>query len=160
MKSIWLVAALVASLVLNVAAIGAFVYLRLARQRPRFALLKEMRPEHRREILALRNEFESRVDSLRRELDQAQHELAMLLRPEADPTKAGVLIDRIGAIHGELTRTAFDYTRLMGERLPPKAQERLFRGFERHYGRPEPPRPGPRWRRPGPRPQRFHGRGR
>ena len=78
---IGLAVALAASVAVNAAAVGTFLAKR-ARRSHRFSstMLRGSDPEARRQVRELMRGLEKDVDSLRKELNREQHELALLLR--------------------------------------------------------------------------------
>jgi len=147
----WLAVALSASIALNLAVVGFYMYERVAVSRRHFPPpLPGMGPEMREHVRRMRTELEPRLDSLREQLAATRTGLMDLVRePGADGRKADSLLGEIGRIEQQMNRLAFEHARRLMDSLPPEARQRLLERLEERGG------PGDRhWPR-----QRDHGPG-
>ena len=145
MQNRWLVAGLVASIALNLAVVGFYIYERAA-LRPRPPLPPFAGPMHG-PMHRMRMRMEPRMDSLGRELMAARVGLmAMVREGRTDSVRAESLFARIGGIEQQMNRLAFENARQLLESLPPEARQRFIERLEKRGGPGS--RPGPRhWRR-------------
>jgi uncharacterized membrane protein len=149
----WLTVGLVASLVLNVAVVGAFFARRLTHKAPPpFHAMRHVRPPEREAMRELKREFRKRMDSLHDEMKTARHALVELLPEEnPDPAEVDRRLETIADLQEKMNRKAFEVTREMAKSLPPEQAQKMYRMFEKQYR--------PHRRRPR-RPRRSGERGR
>jgi len=136
MKGKWLVVTvLVASVTLNLAAFGAFLYKRIDCPEQEEPILHEVRPEAKERVQLLHLELKPQMDSLRDEMRMARYRLSRLLRQtEPDPDDVELRLEEIAVIQKGLNRLAFENARRVGAELPPYQRMRLYQRFERHCG--------------------------
>ncbi len=158
MKSRWLMVVLITSLVLNLAAVGAFAYSRYRKWQWRQGLLKRLAARAPERVMPLINEHQFKMDSLRMEYWKARRELAQL--SFSDTVNARVVeevLERIAANHREMNRLVYETGRKTAMLFPPEQRERFRRRCCEMLEGPFPP-PGMHPRRPGrmrPKPGRF-----
>ncbi|MFO7651197.1 MAG: hypothetical protein R6X13_07675 [bacterium] len=133
MTSRWLVVLVVASLALNVAVVAGFF---VARGRgpgcppPMFG----MKPGDVREIAAMRERFDPKMDTLRQQLNAARGGLYRLAADSASPVEAESLLQVIGDIRIEMNRLAYQHMRQVMAKLSPEHRAEFLRRLEQGPG--------------------------
>ncbi len=157
MKNRWLYIILAASLGLNLAAFGAFVFHRYRRTRARFLPIRQAIKNAPQRFAPLLNEHHRKMDSLRIEYWSARAELARLaLAEDPEPALLEQILQKLGEIHQEMNREVFKTGRNVELLLPPEHRERVRRACCRMIQGPPPgPPPFSRGRGPRRRWQRF-----
>uniref|UniRef100_A0A7C4CDC5 Periplasmic heavy metal sensor n=1 Tax=candidate division WOR-3 bacterium TaxID=2052148 RepID=A0A7C4CDC5_UNCW3 len=136
MQSRWLVVVVVASLALNVAVVGTYLFER-SRLRPPGPPLPGMRPALVRELRELRREFEPRMDTLRERARLAREGLMELaLQAKPDMARADSLLAEISRSETAMNRLAFEHARRVGNRLPEGGRAAFLRRLRERQLRP------------------------
>jgi hypothetical protein len=155
MRGRWLLIVALASLGLNAAVVGSFIYFRAhpehrplgrhERHRRPGLPFRRLNPEQRRRVERTFRSSGPFMDTLRQSEDSLRAALVQeLLRPDYSPARVESLAAEAGRLHGRMLARAFRDARSVVESLPEAERERFIREI-----RPELRGPGPR-RRPGP----------
>lgn len=136
MQPRWLVVVVIASLALNVAVVGTYIFER-ARLRPPGPPLRGMRPAVVKELRELRREFQPRLDMLREQAHQAREGLMMLaMQSRPDMARVDSLLIEISRSETAMNRLAFEHARRISSRLPESGREAFFRRLRERQLRP------------------------
>lgn len=136
MQPRWLVVVVIASLALNVAVVGTYLFERF-RLRPPGPPLPGMKPAIVSELRELRREFEPRLDSLRGQAHRAREGLMRLaLQAKPDMARVDSLLLEISRSETAMNRLAFEHVRRISSRLPENGREAFFRRLRERQLRP------------------------
>lgn len=144
MNQRWLVVIVIASLALNLAVVGSFLFVRL--RAPRFPPpferpLPGMTGEQLSSLRQLRQEYRPKMDSLRGQAEAARDSLTALAAESSPrPQRVDSLLAAIGRHEMAMNRLAYEHARRIAERLPPGLRAGFFQRLREHR------------RGPGPRP--------
>jgi hypothetical protein len=147
MSNRWLVAAVVASLALNVAVVGSYAWSRL--HRPPGPRLPGVRAEMRERMHHVFQESRPEVERLMQQNERIRDAMAQeVWCPQLDERRLDSLARESGRIHGLMTLIAYHNARRAAELLPEPERRQFIERISRQG------RPGPRGRgRPGPPPE-------
>lgn len=136
MQPRWLVVVVVASLALNVAVVGTYLFERF-RLRPPGPPLPGMKPAVIRELRELRRDFEPRLDTLREQAHRAREGLmALAMQAKPDMARVDSLLVEISRSETAMNRLAFEHARRISSRLPENGREAFFRRLREEQLRP------------------------
>jgi hypothetical protein len=159
MRSKWMLIVVVASLALNAAVVGSYLFMRLREPRPPVPPteppLPGLAPALLGDLRQLRQEFRPQMDALRERARALRFGLMQAAQqPQPDPRLVDSLLLEVGRVETEVNRLTFEHARRIAERLPPEAREVFFRRLAEHHagmrpgrmmrrmGRMKPPPPG------------------
>jgi uncharacterized membrane protein len=142
MRGRWLAVIAVASLILNVAVVGSFVFLRVRHPLGPRHPLRGFRPAMRHVADSLLRESRPEMERLMIEGERLRAEMSEeIVRPDYDERRLDSLCQEAGRLHGRMTALAYRNARRIAAALP-EAERRRFLENMRH-------RNGPRMRRGG-----------
>ncbi|HEX5131449.1 MAG TPA: periplasmic heavy metal sensor [Candidatus Krumholzibacteria bacterium] len=164
MKIRWLVAALVILIVMNVAAIGAFLFVQVRHPRPAIGWsqlaedatrhpLGGLRPEERRKLYETMKEFHGEIRDLYEETHALEADAIASMNQDPVPrAHIDSLLQQIADNRLEIARRATDRIISMSETLTPEEREHLMSAVMRmrggRGGDPDRPRRGKHRRQP------------
>lgn len=135
MQPRWLVVVVIASLALNVAVVGTYLFERI-RMRPPLPP-PMLKPGLRRELGELRREFQPRLDTLREQAHRAREGLmALAMQSKPDMARVDSLLMEISRSETAMNRLAFEHARRISSRLPEAGREAFFRRLRERQLRP------------------------
>jgi hypothetical protein len=126
MRGRWLAVVAVASLILNVAVVGSFVFLRVRHPLGPRHPLRGFRPEMRHVADSVLAQSRPQMESLMQLREQLRSALAdEIAKNEVDERRLDSLCTEVGILHGRMTTLAYRNARRIAAALP-EAERRQF----------------------------------
>lgn len=136
---------LVASVTLNVAALGAFLFSRISRARHEQVFFRQLQAGAKGRLSTLFRQFEPKMDSLRTAYWDARRQLGMLgLEDKPDARKVDSLLNMIALLHKQMNRLVFETGSSVESLYPAERRERIRRRLMEMWEGPAGRRPGRR----------------
>jgi len=136
MRARWLVLIVVASLALNVAVVGSYVFFQLRGHEGRPEQFRHLRPELRGQVERVMRESGPEMERLMGQEDSVRMAMAdELERPQVDERRLDSLARESGRVHSQMALLAYHNARRIVEMLPADERGRFLRNMRHGMGR-------------------------
>jgi len=130
MRNTWLTIVAVASLVLNLAVVGAYLFQQRTGPRPPRPPLAGLRREMHQQAREVFRKSWPEMQRLTEERERLQTELMQeVMKPEPSQDRVDSLADALGRLHAQNTRIVARDARAVVSQLPPDQREQFLRNF-------------------------------
>lgn len=136
MRARWLVLIVVASLALNVAVVGSYVFFQLRGHPRRAEQFRHLKPELRGRVEKVMRESAPEMERLMGEEDAVRMAMAdELERPQVDEGRLDSLARESGRVHTQMAMLAYHNARRIIEMLPQDERGRFLENMRHGMGR-------------------------